>query len=181
MRNAGAGWRRRCIAISVRTRSIPNRGSFVQSYGSKNLDASLLLIPAVGFLPPDDPRVKGTVAAVERELVVDGFVTRYNTRQTPDGLPPDEGAFLACSFWLVDAYVLQNRWNDARALFERLIALRNDLGLLSEEYDTGARRLVGNFPQAFTHVALVNSAFNLARAAKPAEQRAVMDEKEPAV
>ncbi len=149
----------------------PVLNSFVQSFGSKELDASLLLIPAVGFLPPDDPRVRGTVEAVEKRLVVDGFVMRYDTGSAEDGLPPGEGAFLACSFWLVDAYVLQNRREEALELFERLIALRNDVGLLSEEYDSGARRLVGNFPQAFSHVALVNSAFNLAHDTKPAEQR----------
>jgi GH15 family glucan-1,4-alpha-glucosidase len=147
-------------------------GSFVQSYGSKQLDASLLLLPAIGLLPAGDPRVRGTVEAIERRLLVDGFVMRYDTAQSCDGLPPGEGAFLASSFWLVDAYVLQGRWQDARSLFDRLVALCNDVGLLSEEYDQGAQRLVGNFPQAFTHVALVNSALNLSRAAKPAEQRA---------
>jgi GH15 family glucan-1,4-alpha-glucosidase len=146
-------------------------GSFVQTYGSNDLDASLLQIPIVGFLPPDDPRVIGTVAAIERRLMVDGFVLRYDSGAGTDGLPPGEGAFLACSFWLVDAYVLQNRLQDARRLFERLVSLRNDVGLLSEEYDPRVRRLVGNFPQAFTHVALVNSAFNLTRSEKPAEQR----------
>jgi GH15 family glucan-1,4-alpha-glucosidase len=150
----------------------PELGSFVQSYGAKELDASLLLLPQVGFLPPDDARVRGTVRAVERRLLADGFVMRYDTAASKDGLPPGEGAFLACSFWLVDAYVLQHRWQDARELFDRLLALRNDVGLLSEEYDPRARRLVGNFPQAFTHVALVNSAFNLTRFEKPVEQRA---------
>jgi GH15 family glucan-1,4-alpha-glucosidase len=149
----------------------PELGSFVQSYGSKQLDASLLLLPSVGFLPPDDPRVVGTVKAIEQRLLVDSFVRRYDT-DADDGLPPGEGVFLACSFWLVDAYILQKRFADARALFDRLLALRNDVGLLSEEYDPAAQRLVGNFPQAFTHVALVNSAFNLTRAEKPAEQRA---------
>ena len=150
----------------------PELGSFVQSYGAKQLDASLLLIPHVGFLPPDDARVRGTLEAIEKRLLVDGFVLRYDTAASEDGLPAGEGAFLACSFWLVDAYVLQHRWQDARDLFDRLLALRNDVGLLSEEYDPRARRLVGNFPQAFTHVALVNSAFNLTRFEKPAEQRA---------
>jgi GH15 family glucan-1,4-alpha-glucosidase len=145
--------------------------SFVQTYDSKELDASLLLIPTTGFLPPDDPRVRGTIEAVEHHLLVDGFVLRYDTRATDDGLPSGEGAFLACSFWLADAYVLIGRVDDARRLFERLLALRNDLGLLSEEYDPRARRLVGNFPQAFSHIALVNTANNLARATKPAEQR----------
>jgi GH15 family glucan-1,4-alpha-glucosidase len=147
-------------------------GSFVQCYGTKQLDASLLLLPVVGFLPPDDPRVRGTVEAVERTLMADGLVRRYDTSRSDDGLPPGEGAFLACSFWLVDAYVMLGRLDDARALFERLLSLRNDLGLLSEEYDPAAERLLGNFPQAFSHVALVNSAFNLTRARKPAEQRA---------
>jgi GH15 family glucan-1,4-alpha-glucosidase len=147
-------------------------GSFVQTYGSKDLDASLLQMPIVGFLPPDDPRIVGTVAAIEHRLMVGGFVMRYDTGSGKDGLPPGEGAFLACSFWLVDAYVLQNRMDDARRLFERLVSLCNDVGLLSEQYDPRAGRLVGNFPQAFTHVALINSAFNLTRLAKPAEQRA---------
>src|SRR5215472_2321536 len=144
-------------------------GSFVQSYGRKELDASLLQIPIVGFLPPDDPRVIGTVTAIERGLMCDGFVMRYRTLTTPDGLPPGEGAFLACSFWLVDAYVLQRRWKEANVLFERLIGLCNDVGLLSEEYDAAQGRLVGNFPQAFSHVALVNSAFSLTGAESAAE------------
>ena len=151
-------------------------GSFVQAYGSTQLDASLLLIPLVGFLPADDPRVLGTVAAVERRLMADGLVRRYDTAATDDGLPPGEGAFLACSFWLADNYALMGRRDDARALFERLLALRNDVGLLAEEYDPRAGRLVGNFPQAFSHVGLVNTALNLSRAVpaarKPAAQRA---------
>jgi len=147
-------------------------GSFVRSNGTSEVDASLLLLPAVGFLPADDPRIRGTVAMVEQRLMRDGLVRRYDTVRSDDGLPPGEGVFLACSFWLVDAYVLLGRHDDARALFERLLALRNDLGLLSEEYDPDARRLVGNFPQAFSHLALVNSACNLSRAVKPAEQRA---------
>jgi GH15 family glucan-1,4-alpha-glucosidase len=150
----------------------PELGSFMQSYEGKELDASLLLLPQVGFLPPDDPRVRGTVRAIERRLLIDGLVMRYDTAATDDGLPPGEGAFLACSFWLVDAYVLQHRWRDARRLFDRLLELRNDVGLLSEEYDPHARRLVGNFPQAFTHVALVNSALNLTRFKPLAKQRA---------
>ena len=150
----------------------PELGSFVQSYEGKELDASLLLLPQVGFLAPDDPRVRGTVRAIERRLMVDGLVMRYDTAASDDGLPPGEGVFLACSFWLVDAYVLQHRWGDARRLFDRLLDLRNDVGLLSEEYDPHARRLVGNFPQAFTHVALVNSALNLTRAKPLAKQRA---------
>lgn len=146
-------------------------GAFTQSYGSKDLDASLLVIALVGFLPPSDKRVRGTVEAIERHLVVNGLVQRYETQPAVDGLPAGEGVFLACSFWLVDNLVLFGRLDDARALFERLLALRNDLGLLSEEYDPVAKRLVGNYPQAFSHIALINSACNLAHAAKPAEQR----------
>jgi GH15 family glucan-1,4-alpha-glucosidase len=138
------------------------RNSFTQSYGSRELDASLLLIPLVGFLPPTDPRVRGTLAAIERDLLVDGFVRRYDTADGKDGLAPGEGAFLACSFWLADNYVLQGRLSEARALFDRLLALRNDVGLLAEEYDPQARRQVGNFPQAFSHIALVNTALKLA-------------------
>ncbi len=149
----------------------PELGAFTQSYGSKVLDASLLMMALVGFLPPDDKRVLGTVSAIERHLIVDGLVSRYDTRTANDGLPEGEGAFLACSFWLVDNLVLLGRFEDARKLFERLLLLRNDLGLLSEEYDPASKCLVGNFPQAFSHIALINSAYNLARAAKPAEQR----------
>jgi len=150
----------------------PQLGSYVQSYGSKELDASLLLLPTVGFLPPDEPRIRGTIAAVEQHLFVDGFLLRYNTRTSDDGLPEGEGAFLACTFWLADAYVMVGRIDDARELFERLLALRNDVGLLPEECDTRGHRMVGNFPQAFSHVALVNTAHNLSRATKPAQQRA---------
>jgi GH15 family glucan-1,4-alpha-glucosidase len=146
-------------------------GTFVQSYGAKELDASVLLIPLVGFLSPDDPRVRGTVEAIERHLMVDGFVLRYDPSTGHDGLPGSEGAFLACSFWLADNLVLTGRSEDARRLFQRLLALRNDVGPLSEEYDSCAKRLVGNFPQAFSHIALVNTAHNLSRAQKPAEQR----------
>ena len=144
--------------------------SFVQSYESKELDASLLLLPLVGFLPPGDPRIRGTVAAVERELLRDGFVARYSTHSGVDGLPPGEGSFLACSFWLVDNYVLQGRIAEAEALFERLAGLVNDVGLLAEEYDPVARRQVGNFPQAFSHVSLINSALNLSAAQSSAAQ-----------
>ncbi|MGH6930723.1 MAG: glycoside hydrolase family 15 protein, partial [Dongiaceae bacterium] len=147
-------------------------GSFVQAYGSRQLDASLLLLPTVGFLPPTDPRVRGTVAAVERYLNVDGFVLRYNTERVEDGLPPGEGAFLACSFWLADAYILQGRHDDARRLFERLVGLCNDVGLLAEEYDASSKRMLGNFPQAFSHVALVNTAYNLTKTESPAARRA---------
>jgi GH15 family glucan-1,4-alpha-glucosidase len=167
-------WRavRQAIHDNVCTHGFDRQlGSFVQSYGSKELDASLLLLPTVGFLPSSDPRVRGTIAAVERRLFVDGFLRRYDPATSDDGLPGTEGAFLACSFWLADAYVLIGRIDDARRLFERLLELRNDVGLLSEEFDTGTRRLAGNYPQAFSHIALVNTAHNLARATKPAEQR----------
>jgi GH15 family glucan-1,4-alpha-glucosidase len=167
-------WRsvRRAIHDQVCARGFdPQIGSFVQSYGSKELDASLLLLPTVGFLPAEDPRIRGTVEAVERRLFVDRFLLRYDPAATDDGLPGRENAFLACSFWLADAYVLMNRIDDARRLFERLLSLCNDVGLLAEEYDTRAARLVGNYPQAFSHVALVNTAHNLSRAAKPARQR----------
>ncbi len=150
----------------------PDLGSFVQSYGSKQLDAALLLLPQVGFLPISDPRIRGTIEAIERRLMVDGLLRRYDTESDVDGLPPGEGAFLACSFWLADCMVLLGRHADARALFERLLALSNDLGLLAEMYDPGARRLLGNFPQAFSHVALVNTALNLCRVEGPADQRA---------
>ncbi len=145
--------------------------AFVQSYGSSDLDASLLMIPLVGFLPPTDPRVRGTVEAIERELMHDGFVLRYPTRESIDGLPPGEGAFLACTFWLADNFALLGRTDDARRVFERLLALRNDVGLLSEEYDPKAKRLVGNFPQAFSHIGLVNTAQNLTQEAGPAAAR----------
>jgi GH15 family glucan-1,4-alpha-glucosidase len=147
-------------------------GCFVQAYGSRTIDASVLQIPLVGFLPADDPRVVGTVKAVEKWLVRDGLVLRYRTEQTDDGLPPGEGAFLACSFWLADVLVLQGRYADARQLFERLSNLCNDVGLLAEEYDPVGGRMLGNFPQAFSHVGLINTALNLARATGPAEERA---------
>jgi GH15 family glucan-1,4-alpha-glucosidase len=151
----------------------PRVGSFTQSFGSDALDASLLLIPWVGFLPATDPRVVGTVEAIQRELVRDGFVLRYRTEETGvDGLPPGEGAFLPCSFWLVNALARLERRDEAHALFEKLLALRNDVGLLSEEYDPHARRLLGNFPQAFSHIALVDTASSLARLpSSPVEQR----------
>jgi GH15 family glucan-1,4-alpha-glucosidase len=137
-------------------------GSFVRSYGSKDLDASLLLLPLVGFLPASDPRIRGTIEAIEADLVEDGLVLRYRThRKGVDGLPPGEGVFLPCSFWLVDCYELTGRRDEAHALFNRLVGLANDVGLLAEEYDPVAGRLLGNFPQAFTHLALVNSAFNV--------------------
>jgi GH15 family glucan-1,4-alpha-glucosidase len=149
-----------------------SRNTFVQAYGSRHLDASLLMIPLVGFLPPSDPRVRGTLAAIERDLVRDGFVSRYTTETGVDGLPPGEGAFLVCSFWLVDNLVLQGRHDEARGLFDHLLSLRNDVGLLSEQYDPRARRQLGNFPQALSHIGLINSACNLSAALKPAEHRA---------
>ncbi|MFZ0608917.1 MAG: glycoside hydrolase family 15 protein [Xanthobacteraceae bacterium] len=154
------------------------RNTFVQAYESDQLDASLLLIPCVGFLPVTDPRVQSTVKAIEQRLLRGGFVMRYSTEEVEDALPPGEGAFLACSFWLVDVYILQDRIEDAEQLFRRLVALRNDVGLLSEEYDPQQKRLVGNFPQAFSHLALINSAYNLTGARKPVHQRA-QDEHAP--
>jgi GH15 family glucan-1,4-alpha-glucosidase len=139
-------------------------GSFTQSYGSQRLDASLLLLPIVGFLPPDDPRIRGTLRAAQDELFRDGFLLRYRSEQTLDGLPLGEGAFLPCSFWLVDALALDGRYDEAAELFERLLSVRNDLGLLAEEYDPAEGCLLGNFPQAFSHIALVNSALKLASA-----------------
>jgi GH15 family glucan-1,4-alpha-glucosidase len=168
-------WRELCAEIhaDVCSHAWDARGnSFTRSYGSQDLDASLLLLAPIGFLKPDDPRYRGTVEAIERELVVDGLVLRYDSLRSKDGLPAGEGAFLACSFWLADAYLLLGRRDDAERLFGRLMALRNDVGLLSEEYDPRAQRQLGNFPQAFSHVALINTAFNLTRADKPSEQRA---------
>jgi GH15 family glucan-1,4-alpha-glucosidase len=150
-------------------------GAFVQPYGSKELDASLLLLPLVGFLPPSDPRVRGTVGAIETHLTVDGLVQRYDTGAASDGLPGGEGVFLACSFWLIDNFVLLNRRKDARRLFERLLSLRNDVGLLSEEYAPRAQRPLGNFPQALSHIALINSAYNSTRLDGPAAQRSSRD------
>lgn len=176
---AGAGepdrWRALGAAIHAdvcRRGFDPGRNAFVQAYGARELDASLLMIPLVGFLPPEDPRVRGTVAAIERELMVDGLVMRYPTESGVDGLPPGEGVFLACSFWLVDNLVLQGRRDEARRLFDRLLGLRNDVGLLAEQYDPRARRQLGNFPQALSHIALINSASNLSGRLRPAEHRA---------
>jgi GH15 family glucan-1,4-alpha-glucosidase len=140
-----------------------DRNAFVQAYGSPNLDAASLMMPLVGFLPATDARVRGTVDAIQRELTTDGFVMRYTTESAVDGLPRGEGVFLPCSFWLADNLALMGRVDEARAIFERLVGLANDVGLLAEEYDPSSRRLLGNFPQAFTHVALVNTAFNLSR------------------
>jgi GH15 family glucan-1,4-alpha-glucosidase len=148
------------------------RNSFVQYYGARDLDAALLMIPLVGFLPASDPRVAGTVAAIERELTTDGFVRRYSTVSGVDGLPPGEGTFLPCSFWLADNYAMMGRGGEARALFERLLALRNDVGLLAEEYDPRNRRQLGNFPQAFSHVALINTADALTTHLGSADARA---------
>jgi GH15 family glucan-1,4-alpha-glucosidase len=147
--------------------------SFVQAYGSKQLDSSLLLIPLVGFLPPTDPRVQGTLRAIEETLLIDGeFVLRYESDDRIDGLPAGEGAFLACSFWLVDNYVLQGRHAQARRMFERLLARCNDVGLLAEELDPKTGRMLGNFPQAYSHVGLINCALNLSRRTGPADNRA---------
>jgi GH15 family glucan-1,4-alpha-glucosidase len=147
--------------------------SFVQYFGSKQLDASVLMMALVGFLPPDDPRMKSTVAAVEKHLMRDGLVARYNPDSSVDGMKGGEGAFLACSFWLADNYVLQGRLDEARKLFERVLAVRNDVGLLSEEYDVSEKRQLGNFPQAFSHLSLVNTAHNLNQSGHetPAKQR----------
>jgi GH15 family glucan-1,4-alpha-glucosidase len=145
-------------------------GAFVQFYGSALLDASLLMMPLVGFLPVTDARVRGTIEAVERTLTHGGFVSRYQTHPEIDGLPPGEASFLLCSFWLVDNLILLGRYGDAQALFERLLSVRNDVGLLAEGYDTRGRRQAGNFPQAFSHVGLINSALNLSRAGAAAER-----------
>jgi GH15 family glucan-1,4-alpha-glucosidase len=148
-------------------------GSFVQSYGSKRLDANLLLIPLVGFLPANDPRIQGTLRAIEDKLLIDGeFVLRYESDNPGDGLPDGEGAFLACSFWLVDNYILQGRYAEARKLFELLLARCNDVGLLAEEFDPQTGRMLGNFPQAYSHVGVINCALNLSRPTGPAEERA---------
>jgi GH15 family glucan-1,4-alpha-glucosidase len=169
-----ARWRKLCAEIHAdvcRHGWNEKRNSFTRSYGANDLDASLLLLAPIGFLKPDDPRYRGTVEAIERDLVIDGLVLRYDSLRSKDGLAPGEGAFLACSFWLADAYLLLGRREDAERLFGRLVALCNDVGLLSEEYDPRNRHQLGNFPQAFSHVALINTAFNLTRAEKPAEQR----------
>ncbi|WP_206953220.1 glycoside hydrolase family 15 protein [Trinickia acidisoli] len=139
------------------------RGTFTQVYGGDELDASLLLLPLVGFLPPTDPRIASTTAAIERDLTFEGFVRRYHTHKVDDGLPPGEGTFLACSFWMVDNLALQGRMDEAHAMYERLVGLVNDVGLLSEEYDPQSKRFTGNFPQAFSHVALVHTGLNLMR------------------
>jgi GH15 family glucan-1,4-alpha-glucosidase len=158
-------WRenRAALRTEILERGFSTRlNSFTQVYDGDQLDASLLLIPRTGFLEADDPKVIGTVAAIERDLVVDGLVQRYNTQTSADGLPPGEGVFLACSFWLADNFAYQGRMDEARALFERLLGLANDLGLLAEEYSPQLQRQLGNFPQAFTHIAVVNTAFSIA-------------------
>jgi GH15 family glucan-1,4-alpha-glucosidase len=139
----------------------PKRGCFVQAYGSQQMDASLLLLPLVGFLPVTDKRIKATVREIEKRLIRKGLVCRYETQSGVDGLPPGEGAFLACSFWLADNYTLMGRRTEAMRLFAKLKRLANDVGLYAEEYDPDAKRMLGNFPQAFSHVALINTAVNL--------------------
>ena len=153
----------------------PDVGAFMQSYGSKFLDASVLMMPLVGFLTAEDERMRGTVAAVEARLIHEGYVDRYETDPAVDGLPPGEGSFLPCSFWLADNYALMGRHRDAVTLFDRLLDIRNDLGLLSEEYDVHAGRLVGNFPQAFTHIGLINTAYNLCPAPRPPRRAAAAE------
>jgi GH15 family glucan-1,4-alpha-glucosidase len=152
-------------------------GSFVESYGANVLDASLLLLPSVGFLPADDPRIRGTIRAIERHLMRDGLVLRHDPREMTSEQQPIEGAFLACTLWLADAHVLAGDSAKAQTLFDRVATLANDLGLLAEEYDTSARRQTGNFPQALTHIALINTAHNLSRAKRAAEKPAVQRSK----
>jgi GH15 family glucan-1,4-alpha-glucosidase len=152
------------------------RNTFVQHYDGPALDASLLLMAEVGFLPPEDPRFRGTVDAIERELMEDGLVLRYRVEETEDGLTGQEGTFLVCTFWLADAYTMIGRHDEAEALFERLLSLRNDLGLLAEQYHPRLQRQLGNFPQAFSHIGLINTAYNLRRATGPAHQRADLGE-----
>ncbi len=174
LRGPVAHWRALCDRIHrqiCRRAFNPSLGAFVQSYGSRVLDASILLLPLVGFLPAQEPRMRATIDRIERDLTVDGLVRRYQTHKRIDALPPGEGAFLACSFWLADNFVLLKQWTKARQLFERLLALRNDVGLLSEEYDPRHRRFLGNFPQAFSHIALINTAHNLTLEHGPARQR----------
>jgi GH15 family glucan-1,4-alpha-glucosidase len=173
---SGRGWQELADEIHA---EVCERGfdrdlnSFVQAYGSKRLDASLLLIPLVGFLPATDARIRGTLRAIEQRLLIDGeFVLRYEPENAGDGLPAGEGVFLACSFWLVDNYILQGRYTEARKLFDRLLSRCNDVGLLAEEFDPLTGRMLGNFPQAYSHVGLINSALNLSRQTGPAEERA---------
>ena len=151
----------------------PRLNTFVESYGSQLLDASILLLPAVGFLPASDPRVRGTIEAIEKYMMRDGFVLRHDPREISDEKQPIEGAFLACSLWLADAHVLAGDIAKAEALFDRVVAVANDLGLLAEEFDSGVGRQTGNFPQALTHIALINTAHNISAARKPVEQPAM--------
>jgi GH15 family glucan-1,4-alpha-glucosidase len=151
--------------------------SFVMSYGSPWLDASILLLPSVGFLPATDPRVRGTLAAIEAYMMRDGFVLRHDPREITDEKQPIEGAFLACTLWLADAFVLAGEIAKAQALFDRVVAVANDLGLLAEEFDSGAGRQTGNFPQALTHIALINTAHNLNDAKRPVEKPAMQRSK----
>jgi GH15 family glucan-1,4-alpha-glucosidase len=153
------------------------QNTFVESYGSQWLDASILLLPAVGFLPASDPRVRGTMAAIERHMMRDGFVLRHDPREVTDERQPIEGAFLACTLWLADAHVLAGETGKAQALFDRVVAVANDLGLLAEEFDSGAGRQTGNFPQALTHIALINTAHNLSDAARPVDKPAMQRSK----
>ena len=167
-------WRALCAAIhdDVCAKGFnKERNAFVQFYGASELDASLLMIPLVGFLPAQDPRVRSTIEAIERDLSVNGFIARYKTQPELDGLPAGEGVFLPCTFWLADNFALVGRRAEAEQLFEKLLGLRNDVGLISEEYDPARHRLLGNFPQAFTHVSLINTASNLSHATGPAEDR----------
>ena len=179
-RSQGSGRRWREIADEVHAEICqrgfdPSLNSFIEAYGSGRLDANLLLLPLVGFLPPADPRVRGTVQAIEDRLLIDGeFVLRYETENPGDGLPEGEGAFLACSFWLVDNFDPSRPIWGARELFERLLVRRNDVGLLAEEFDPQSGRMLGNFPQAYSHVGLINCALNLTRQTGPAEERAVL-------
>ncbi len=175
-----ARWRsvREAIHAEVCARGFdPGCNAFVQSYGTRNFDASLLLIPQVGFLPPDDARVLGTIAAIERDLLVDGLVLRYSTQTGVDSLPPGEGTFLPCSFWLADAFLLTGRREEGERLFERLLALSNDVGLLAEEYDPRRKRMLGNFPQAMTHMALVNTARLASMTAREARSASAQGER----
>lgn len=170
-----ARWRRVRDAIrrDVLTHGVDARGRFVQHYGGENLDASLLLLVQLGFVKPSDRRFRSTLKGIEDELMEGGFVRRYAPEQTDDGLDGSrEGVFLPCNFWLADAYVMAGRFKDAEAMFEKLLAVRNDLGLLSEEYDPAAKLLMGNFPQAFSHVGLINTVLNLIKREGPARQHA---------
>jgi GH15 family glucan-1,4-alpha-glucosidase len=153
------------------------QNTFVVSYGSELLDASILLLPSVGFLPASDPRVRGTLAAIEKHMMRDGFVLRHDPREISDEKQPIEGAFLACTLWLADAYVLAGEVAKAQVLFDRVVAVANDLGLLAEEFDSGVGRQTGNFPQALTHIALINTAHNLSDAKKPVEKPAMQRSK----